>query len=150
MSKAIVFDMDGTIVNLYGVSGWLQDLRNENARPYQQAEPMYQMEELNTLLLELKNQGWKVIVTTWLSMTGSLQFHNRTRYAKKKWLEKHGFPADSIHMVAYGTPKHGVSRKESDYQILVDDNEEVRKDWDLGKTIDATENIIIQLRGLLA
>lgn len=150
MSKAIVFDMDGTIANLYGVDGWLEDLRSEKARPYQQAEAMYEMEELNNLLLELKNQGWKIIVTTWLSMTGSQKYHNRVRYAKRKWLEKHSFPADSVHIVAYGTPKHRVSRREADYQILVDDNEEVRKDWNLGKTIDATQNIIIQLKGLLA
>ena len=28
--KMICFDMDGTIADLYGVSGWLDDLRAEN------------------------------------------------------------------------------------------------------------------------
>ena len=30
MTKAIYFDMDGTIANFYGVDGWLNDLINEN------------------------------------------------------------------------------------------------------------------------
>ena len=39
-TKVLVFDMDGTIANLYGVNGWLEDLRNYNPRPYIVAEPM--------------------------------------------------------------------------------------------------------------
>lgn len=33
MEKMIWFDMDGTIADLYGVENWLEDLRNEVARP---------------------------------------------------------------------------------------------------------------------
>lgn len=35
------------------------------------------------------------------------------------------------------------------YQILVDDNAEVRSKWTLGTTIDANENIIPLLKALL-
>ena len=38
MVKAIYFDMDGTIADLYAVDGWLADLRSENVRPYRQHE----------------------------------------------------------------------------------------------------------------
>ena len=33
-NKVIVFDMDGTIADLYGVDGWLKDLRAENRRTW--------------------------------------------------------------------------------------------------------------------
>ena len=36
----VCFDMDGTIADLYGVNGWLEMLREENARPYGIANPM--------------------------------------------------------------------------------------------------------------
>ena len=40
MNKAIFFDMDGTIADLYGVDGWLDDLRAERVRPYAEAKPL--------------------------------------------------------------------------------------------------------------
>ena len=46
MTKVLVFDMDGTLANFYGVDGWLNDLQNENPRPYEIAEPLYNMEVL--------------------------------------------------------------------------------------------------------
>ena len=55
MNRTLVFDMDGTIANLYGVNGWLKDLRSESDRPYRVAEPMYKMDELNSILNELKS-----------------------------------------------------------------------------------------------
>ena len=46
MTKAIYFDMDGTIANFYGVDGWLDDLINERTRPYAQARPLVNMNAL--------------------------------------------------------------------------------------------------------
>ena len=48
MTKAIYFDMDGTIANFYGVDGWLNDLINENTNffcsgsivPFKGAKPI--------------------------------------------------------------------------------------------------------------
>ena len=39
MRKQINFDMDGTLVDFYGVEGWLDDLMNRNTRPYREAKP---------------------------------------------------------------------------------------------------------------
>ena len=33
MNKTLVFDMDGTIADLYGVEGWLEMLRAEDETP---------------------------------------------------------------------------------------------------------------------
>jgi phosphoglycolate phosphatase-like HAD superfamily hydrolase len=149
MDKAIIFDMDGTIADFYGVDGWLNDLENENTRPYDVAEPLYDMEVLNALLDVLKLQGWRIIVTTWLSRGASVDFENATRESKKAWLKKYGFQYDEIHLVRYGTTKANATRRLGGFQVLVDDNEKVRKGWHLGTTIDANKNIIDELINLL-
>ena len=147
--KVIVFDMDGTIADFYGVSGWLDDLNNHRTRPYEIAEPLYDMVELANLLEELKKIGYIIAITTWLSANSTKEYDNEVRKAKLEWLEKYRFPYDEIHLVKYGTTKANCTRKLGGFQILVDDNEKIRKGWNLGATIDANENIIEMLKALL-
>lgn len=148
-TKVIVFDMDGTIADLYGVNGWLDMLNAENPMPYEIARPMYDMVELAEILNELKKIGYIIAVTTWLAMGSTREYDRQIRLAKLAWLEKYNFPYDEIHLVKYGTTKANCTRKLGGYQILVDDNEKVRNGWNLGTTINANENIIEQLRMLL-
>ena len=150
MNKTLVFDMDGTIANLYGVENWLEDLRSFNPRPYIIAKPMYDMEVLKTLLETLKEYGWTIVVTSWLSKESTRAYDKEVRKAKLEWLEKYQFPFDEIHLVKYGTTKANCTRKLGGYQILVDDNETVRNGWSLGSTINANEDIIADLICLLA
>ena len=147
--KVIVFDMDGTIADFYGVSGWLDDLNNHRTRPYEIAEPLYDMVELANLLEELKKIGYIIAITTWLSANSTREYDNEVRKAKLEWLARYNFPYDEIHLVKYGTIKANCTRKLGGFQILVDDNEKVRKGWNLGATIDANENIIEMLKALL-
>lgn len=147
--KVLVFDMDGTIADLYGVNGWLEDLRNENARPYLMAKPMYDTDILNIILRMLKAQGWKVVVTTWLAKDSTEYYKDLVRKAKLQWLAENNFPFDEIHLVQYGTTKANCTRKLGGYQILIDDNEQVRNGWHLGDTINANENILEKLVDLL-
>ena len=149
MNKTLVFDMDGTIADLYKVNGWLEDLRNCNPRPYNEAEPMYDMEVLVAVLLALKNFGWKIVVTSWLAKESTKEYDEMVRVAKRGWLTRYNFPADEIHLVKYGTTKANCTRKIGGFQILVDDNEQVRKGWHLGETINANENILEKLVDLL-
>ena len=147
--KVIVFDMDGTIADFYGVNGWLDDLNNRRTRPYEIAEPLYDMVELANLLEELKKIGYIIAITTWLSANSTREYDNEVRKAKLEWLTRYNFPYDEIHLVKYGTTKANCTRKLGGFQILVDDNEKVRKGWNLGATIDANENIIEMLKALL-
>ena len=149
MKRTLVFDMDGTIANFYGVNGWLEDIRSGNPRPYIVAKPMYDMETLKEILNLLKLQGWTIAVTSWLAKGSDKAFDELTRIAKKEWLARYDFPFDEIHLVKYGTTKANCTRKNGGYQILVDDNEQVRKGWNLGNTINANENIIEKLVDLL-
>lgn len=149
MNKTLVFDMDGTIANLYGVENWLDDLRAENPRPYVDAEPMYNMLVLNGILEMFKEMGWRIVVTTWLSKGSTPSYDALVREAKIEWLARYDFPYDEIHLVKYGTTKANCTRRIGGFQVLVDDNEQVRKGWTLGDTINANENIIEALLELL-
>ena len=124
LNKILVFDMDGTIADLYGVIGWLPMLRNEDPTPYVKANPMYDMDSTK-------------------------EYDKKVRKAKTEWLKKYRFPFDEIHLVKYGTTKANCTRKYKGYQILVDDNETVRKGWTLGNTINANENILGELVKLI-
>ena len=149
MNKTLVFDMDGTIANFYGVIGWLDYLKESNPTPYIVAEPLYNMEELRTVLEMLKIFGWRIVVTSWLAKGSSKEFDNEVRQAKLEWLDTFNFPYDEIHLVKYGTTKANCTRKLGGLQILVDDNEKVRNGWSLGKTINANEDIIPYLLNLI-
>lgn len=149
MNKTLVFDMDGTIANFYGVNGWLNDLQNENTRPYDIAEPLYNMDILNAILDVLRLQGWRIVVTTWLAKGSTKAYDDMVRISKIQWLKKHNFIYDEIHLVKYGTTKANCTRKNGGYQILVDDNAQIRKGWTLGDTIDANKNIIDELLKIL-
>lgn len=148
MNKTIVLDMDGTIVDFYGVDNWLTDIRSENPRPYKVAKPLYDMVVLTALLNLLREMGWRVAITTWLAKGSTKEFDTKVRKAKIEWLKKYNFPYDEIHLVKYGTTKANCTRKLGGYQILVDDNAEIRQGWTLGSTIDANENILKSLADL--
>ena len=149
MSKMLVFDMDGTIADLYGVENWLTYLRAENPLPYVTAEPMYDMLDLMETLHRLKENGWRIAITSWLAKGASKDYNNRVRIAKKEWLDRFAFPYDELHFVKYGTTKANCTRNKADFQILVDDNMQVRKGWTLGATINAEHNILSTLKALV-
>ena len=149
MDKTLVFDMDGTIADLYGVEGWLDMLRGSNPTPYAIAKPLYNMEMLNALLTIFKGMGWRIVVTTWLSMGSTPEYDAQVREAKIEWLDKMGFDYDEIHLVKYGTTKANCTRRHGGFQVLIDDNEKIRKGWTLGNTIDPTEHLFEKLLDLL-
>lgn len=148
MNKTIVFDMDGTIADFYGVENWLIEIRNESVKPYELAEPLYNIETLNTILEFLKMSGWRIVVTSWLAKDSTKEYKEKVRKAKLEWLKKYDFPFDEIHLVQYGTTKANCTRHIGGFQVLVDDNEKVRKGWSLGDTINANENILEKLINL--
>lgn len=149
MKKVLVFDMDGTLADFYSVEGWLDFLKEENPTPYIKARPMYDMDTLTKLLELLKDFGWRIVITSWLAKGSTKEYDEKVRQAKREWLARYNFPFDEIHLVKYGTTKANCTREKDSYQILVDDNEKVRKGWTLGDTINANENILEKLAELL-
>ena len=139
--KILVWDMDGTIADLYGVENWLPMLRAYDPTPYQVAKPMWDMKELARLIRLAQAQGIENRVVTWLSKGSTPEYNKLVREAKREWLEANGFPYDHFHGVKYGATKADSVRKylgENESAILFDDNAKVRAGWNLGMTINPT------------
>lgn len=151
-TKAIYFDMDGTVADLYGTKHWLDNLRNERKGTFKDLEPMVDMVLLQETCLELISQGWTIGVITWLPMNASTKYEVTCAGEKLEWIEKYMPYVSEFYAQSYGTPKQDAPRVKSDTMILVDDNREVRQMWEEleeATTIDATGEIITELRKLL-
>lgn len=145
MKQTIWFDMDGTIANFYGVNNWLEDLTNENARPYMEAEPLFPFASFAKLLHKCQKMGYAIGIVTWGAKFASENFNKMVENAKKAWLKKH-LPSvewDNFHFMVYGTNKNLVNNGND---ILFDDEEQNRKSWQ-GKAY-LPENINSVLKGL--
>ena len=131
MTKAIYFDMDGTIANLYAVDDWLPKLRAYDATPYADAKVMHNMSALAKVIHKAQSKGIKVGIISWLSKEPSESYDRAVAKAKRKWLKKHlkSVNFDFIHIVPYGTPKSELAVKGS---ILFDDEERNRIEWSKG------------------
>ena len=146
MNKAIYFDMDGTIANLYGVENWLPKLRAYDPSPYAEALPLVRLSVLARMLNRLQRNGYTLGIISWVSKDPDPTYGEAVTAAKLEWLAKH-LPSvewNEIHIVAYGTPKQTLA----DYPdgILFDDEEKNREEW-LGIAFDETDIIEI-LKGL--
>lgn len=152
-SKALIFDMDGTIADLYGVEGWLEMLRAEDATPYKVAKPMYDMDTLNVILDIFHKMGYRIVVVSWGAMDATREYNKAVKRAKLDWLNSHGFPYDEVHVVKYGTPKQNFIK--DNLSILIDDNDEVRASFlkstrgQERQVIDAKQNIVRELVNML-
>lgn len=150
MNKYLVFDMDGTIVDFYGVKDWKEYLDvKQDPTPYRIAKPMYNMYQLNAIIKAFRRIGYKVIVATWLSrVTDKPGFREEVIAAKRQWLRENKFYCDEIRFMDYGTDKMSVLSDLNGLKILIDDNDEVLKTWH-GPTIDGKTNIIDALVRIL-
>lgn len=140
----IWFDMDGTIADLYGVDGWLDNLINENTRPYDIAKPLVNMAYLARLLHKAQANGYEIGIISWTSRNGSDLYNGEVALAKMVWLHKH-LPSvewDEIKIVRYGTNK----RTACGGGILFDDEEPNRKAW--GDGAFTPDEIISVLKGI--
>ena len=141
--REINFDMDGTIADLYGVNGWLDDIIERNDRPYRNASVLINFSSFARLLNRLQREGWKINIISWLAKNSTSEYDEMVTLAKRGWLTKH-LPSvkwDKISIVAYGTPKSTCGNG-----ILFDDERHNREEWK-GIAYDV-DNIIEILKGL--
>lgn len=143
MTKQICFDMDGTLANFYGVSGWLDCLMTCDPTPYAIAKPLINFSSLARQIHRLQKLGYEVNIISWLSKSGTEEFDEVVTETKLEWLEKHlpSVEFDEIHIVKYGTPKSTCG-----CGILFDDEERNRQEWK-GTAYDV-DNILEVLRAL--
>lgn len=129
MTKAINFDMDGTLADFYGVSGWLEYLMNNDPYPYKNAKPLLNMAALARILNRLQRNGYEINIISWLAKNSNEDFDKIVTETKKKWLKKH-LPSvnwNNITIVPYGVDKSTLGTG-----ILFDDEERNRNMWGAG------------------
>lgn len=146
MTKAIYFDMDGTIADFYSVEGWLDMLRAYDPTPYEIAKPLLRLSTLARLLNKLQKNGYTIGVVSWLSKEPNPTFDRQVINAKLEWLEVH-MPSvewDEIKIVPHGMPKQKVV--DNPFGILFDDEIQNRENWS-GTAYDV-HNIIEILKSL--
>lgn len=129
MAKAIYFDMDGTLANLYAVDDWLTKLRTFDPTPYKEAPVRLNMQALAHRLNKLQENGYTIGIISWLSKDSTPEYDAAVIAEKMAWLAKHlgSVEWDEIHMVAYGRRKHKCAKIKNGY--LFDDNEGIRRSW---------------------
>ena len=144
MQKIINLDCDGTWIDLYGVENWLDDLINENPRPYLEAKPLVNLSLLARTLNQLQRNGYEINIISWTSKNSSVAYHEEVMTAKITWLKRH-IPSvawDNLYIVPYGTPKQTLSNG-----YLFDDEERNREAW--GEGAYDEKELIKKLRSLL-
>lgn len=143
MKKEIWFDMDGTIVNLYGVKGWLDYIIKEETTPYEKAETLINMQVLARLLNKLQKKGYLIGIVSWTAKNGTEDYNRRVTEAKQNWLKKHlkSVTFNKIDIINYGTPKQNNRSG-----ILFDDEINNRINWN--DTAYDEKNIIETLKAL--
>lgn len=140
----INFDLDGTLVDLYGVENWLYALTHADPTPYAVAKPMIRFATLARRLNTLQRKGYEIAVITWLAKGATAEYNEQVAKVKKAWLKKH-LPTvewNNIYIVPYGTPKENYCNNPLD--VLFDDEENNRNNW-TGRAYNV-ENIL----GILA
>lgn len=148
--RAIYFDMDGTIANLYGVENWLAYLEAEEVTPYICAKPLCNMSLLARYINKLQQAGYHIGIVSWTSKCGTVEYNNAVVEAKMKWLATHlrSVRFDECKIIAYGTNKRTVV--EHPNGILFDDEERNRKDWALGDGLAFdVDNILAILKAMI-
>lgn len=125
----IYLDLDGTVVNFYGVPNWLECLEAQDSTPYRIAKPLVNLSTLARYLNRLQARGYNIGIISWLSKSGTDKFNAEVAEVKRDWLAKH-LPSvqwDEIHIVPYGVPKSNCATCPN--AILFDDEQRNLNEW---------------------
>lgn len=135
-NATIYFDLDGTIADLYGFSGWLDCLQNEKTDPYAEAGLLVDGEQLRNFLAAGKAAGVLFGVISWGAKNASKDYQKAIKRAKIDWLKKNNLLEyfSELHIVKYGTPKNRAAKNRTG--VLVDD--ELQR-WNVEKLVNAND-----------
>lgn len=125
----IYLDLDGTVIDFYGVPNWLECLEAQDSTPYRIAKPLVNLSTLARYLNRLQARGYNIGIISWLSKGGTDKFNAEVAEVKRDWLAKH-LPSvqwDEIHIVPYGVPKSTCATCPA--SILFDDEQRNLNEW---------------------
>lgn len=139
MSLKVVFDLDGTLFNLYGKPNWLNDLENENFGVFNEYGinfgfmPFIQRQTIQEKILNMMDVGITFSIISWLPMGASPEYSEICRREKLEWVYRHLPMIEDIQLIPYGIEKQKAITKRAGRMILIDDNAEVCKMWETAK-----------------
>lgn len=125
----IYLDLDGTVIDFYGVPNWLECLEAQDSTPYRVAKPLVHLSTLARYLNRLQARGYNIGIISWLSKSGTDKFNAEVAEVKRDWLAKH-LPSvqwDEIHIIPYGVPKSNCATCPN--AILFDDEQRNLNEW---------------------
>lgn len=125
----IYLDLDGTVIDFYGVPNWLECLEAQDSTPYRVAKPLVNLSTLARYLNRLQARGYNIGIISWLSKSGTDKFNAEVAEVKRDWLAKH-LPSvqwDEIHIIPYGVPKSTCATCPA--SILFDDEQRNLNEW---------------------
>lgn len=133
-NATIYFDLDGTIADLYGFSGWLDCLQNEQTDPYTEAGLLVDGEQFRNFLAAGKAAGVLFGIISCGAKNASKDYQKAIRRAKIEWLKKNNLLGyfDELHVIKYGTPKNRAAKNITG--VLIDD--ELQR-WNVEKLVTA-------------
>ena len=146
------FDMDGTIVDLYGVPKWKEKLDASDPSPYVEAKPLINLSLFARYIHQLQAKGHEVGIISWCSKNSTPQYDIEVIRAKHSWLREHlpSVTFNSIVITEYGAEK-GESVNCGPGDFLFDDEPTNRMNWHYlhnGRSFDVN-NILPTLKDFI-
>lgn len=141
-NKIVYFDMDGTLVDLYGVTNVFKRLDTLDASVYLEAKPI---DKYINMLKEFTTLGYKVVILSCLGMISEEQFDKDTIYNKDIWLNKYigsEYIYDRIYIPNTKHKEEYISKY--GYGILVDDDIRVLNNWNYDRIHAINDNKAIK------
>ena len=135
----LCFDMDGTIVDLYGVEGWLEMLTAHDETPYAIAKPILNLSLLARLMNRAQRNGHTLVIVSALAKNSTEEYDEKVMNAKIKWLSTHlkSVKFDEICFVPYTYKKNDINYGDD---LLFDDEERHLTAW-TGTAIHASKMV---------
>jgi hypothetical protein len=129
----LIFDMDGTIADLYSEIDWLHKL--QTSQPiFRGLKTIGKFDEIREALKVLKEIApeTEVVICSWLPMYATVEYSEACTIEKMGWLRDKGFDefAEGMFILPYGTNKQIATCEDGEtVNILFDDNAEVRAEF---------------------
>jgi FMN phosphatase YigB (HAD superfamily) len=130
--KKIIFDLDGTLYDLYSIPDWEKKLRQEKENIFLEGKTFLN-DDFYEIIEELRNLGFTFDVATWLPMFATKQYEEKCKKEKEQWIRKNLKFINNIYIDSYGIPKQKMVKEKSSLMILIDDNIDVCKNWETKK-----------------
>ena len=120
----IIFDLDGTLYNLYGIDNWLKKVESGDPSVFTEGETLVNTEALNKKIEVFKKMGCTFSVVTWLPMGATDKYKKECYSRKMNWCRENLPTISEVNIIDYGIGKH-LYRKKDKFNYLIDDNLEI-------------------------